>query len=484
MTAIAQSRTHMRAGLIGLMAAVFAVSLATVSYRGLAAPAFALAAVGMLGLTLLFFFVYTRPLFALMAALAFVTSPMSLFLSLQDSALISAFLLGGAGLGFAIRARRRKLTADPLFVPIAISTSYGILCGAYGLLLGNEIGYLLGDCFQIIEFAAVYFLVAQLLTDRRKVYLLLKVLLVSMLMTALLELLLSALGPGAGDLLPSWDGSFISGSLIRTIDIDATILFAVLINLYTVATRRQRLWIAVALIPTVANIALSLSRGLWLCTLVSAVVTAVLLARKARKKAMVTFAAVAVCLVVLAASWKISSGSESDSDISLLNVLQERIFYGVDQIAAGLAGTESMATRRFLEMAIVGPQVLANPWVGHGLGATYVIGGYAVLDSGTNELIDHHFIHNLYLVTAFRMGVIGLCLLLWVFFLYFRKSLRNRRILAVGVSRALITGFIAMIAGQLFLSITQPTIIDHPTGALIACAMAMSFRLKALEQSI
>lgn len=482
MSSIAQNRSHVRAGIIGLVAAVFAASAITVSYRGSAAPAYALAGVGILAMLVLSFLTYTRPLVALTAALIFMTSPMLLVLSLQWSAFISAFLLGGAWFGFAVRTQRRAITSDPLFIPIAIFTSYGILSAAYGLALGNEIGYLLGDCFQIIEFAAVYFLVAQLLTDRGKVYWLLKVLLVSMLITVTVELVLAALGPAAGDLLPSWDGSYISGELIRTIDIDATILFAVLINLYPVATsRRHRFWLGLALIPIVANIAFSLSRGLWLCAVVSVIVTAILLARKARQRVLVSFAVASVCLVMLAASWKISSGSESDSDISLLSVLEERVFYGADQIAAGLAGTESMATRRFLEMAIVGPQVFAKPWIGHGLGATYVIGGYAVLDSGTDKLIDHHFIHNLYLVTAFRMGTIGLGLLLWVLFLYFRKIIRGARIMRAGVSRALVTGFVAMIVGQLFLSITQPTIIDHPTGALIACAMALSFRLQALE---
>jgi O-antigen ligase len=136
-----------------------------------------------------------------------------------------------------------------------------------------------------------------------------------------------------------------------------------------------------------------------------------------------------------------------------------------------------MATRRFLEMVIVGPQVLSNPWIGHGLGATYVIAGFAVLDAGTRGLIDHHFIHNLYLVTAFRMGVIGLGLLVWVLFRYFLSTLGAYRKMPLVLNKALVAGFAAGIIGQLVLSFTQPTVIDHPTCALIACAMALSLRL-------
>lgn len=475
---MAQRRVHVQAGVLGLAAAVFAASLTAVSYRGLAASGFAIVGIGFLALAVLALLVHMRPLVTLSIALIFMTSPMSLILSLQWSALVSAFLLGGACLGFAVRTPVRAMASDPLFLPIGILTAYGLLSAVYGLLLGNEVGYLLGDCFQVIEFAVVYFLAAQLLNDSGKIYLFLRVLLISMMITVLVELVLFALGPSAGNLLPSWGGSYISGSLVRTIDIDATILFAVLINLYFVAaSRRHRLWIGLAIVPTLANITLSLSRGLWLCTLVAAIVSVMLAVRKARRRLLTTFAFVAICLAMLAGTWTISSGSQEDADISLLNILQERVYYGANQVTAGLEGEEGMATRRFLEIAIVGPQVLTKPWIGYGLGATYVIGGFAVLDSGTNALIDHHFIHNLYLVTAFRMGMIGLGLLLWVLFRYFRKVLRAFKSMPPGVPRALVAGFVACIVGQLFLSITQPTIIDHPTCALIACAMALSFRL-------
>jgi O-antigen ligase len=136
-----------------------------------------------------------------------------------------------------------------------------------------------------------------------------------------------------------------------------------------------------------------------------------------------------------------------------------------------------MATRRFLEMAIVGPQVLDRPWFGHGLGATYIIAGFAVLDAGTSGLIDHHFIHNLYLGTAFRLGLVGLGLLLWVLARYFRHILKAYRKMPPDFSKAIVAGLLASIFGQLILSITEPTVVDHPTCVLIAAAMAVSFKL-------
>jgi len=476
MDAIANKPGRLHAGILSFVAAVSAVSVIGVSYQGTAASRYALLGVGLLALVLLAILLYLRPLVPLVIALVFLTSPLQLVLSLQQSALVSAFLLGGASLGLALRTPIRSLVPDPMFWPIGILAAYGLVSAGYGLWTGNEIAYVAGDCFQVIEFALVYFLVAQLVKTNADVRLLLRFGLASILLTILIELLLFALGPNAGDLLPSWEGKSMSAELVRTIDIDATILFAVLINLYPIArSRKQRFWIWAAMILTVANIALSLSRGLWVCCLLAVIVSLVLQSQNVRKRLLTAFALVSISVVLLAATWQIGS----DSGGSLLSVFEERVFHGAAQVEEGLAGTESMATRRFLEMAIVGPQVLASPWVGHGLGATYLIGGFAVLNSDTTAPIDNHFIHNLYLVTAFRMGVIGLGLLLWMFCRYFRRILRAYRHIPVDLNRALVVGFVASIVGQLLLSLTQPTVFDHPTCALIACAMALSFRLAA-----
>lgn len=474
MSAIAQQRSQLQTASLGLIAAVSAIAVTIVIHDGTAASGYALFWVALLALAAFSALVCTRPLVTFTVALIFMTSPFPLLLSLPQSALISGLLLGGATVGFVLRTPLRSMAPDPLLFPMAIFATYGVLSAVYGLWLGNELGYVLGDCFQVIEFSVAYFLVSQLLNDRGKGHIVLRWLLISILITILLELSLFVLGSTAGDILPSWEGSSVSEVLVRTIDIDATILFAMLVNLYPAATSsQQRFWICVALIATVANIVLSLSRGIWLCTLIAASVSMALQARNMRKRLLAASVLAGICVVLFATAWKI--GPESDGN--LMSVIEERLFRGVDQVESGLAGRESMATRRFLEATIVWPQVLAKPWIGHGLGATYVIGGFGVLDSGTNAQIDHHFIHNLYLVTAFRMGFIGLGLLLWMLFRYFRTILRASAKMPVDVNRALVIGLIASIVGQLFLSFTQPTVIDHPTCALIACAMAFSCRL-------
>ncbi len=473
MQAVAHKPGHLTVGVLGFAAALSALSLVAVSDRP-TGNSYALMCLMPLLVGVFSWLVYTRPLVTLILSLIFVTSPIRLAVTQPQSAVVSAFLLGGCVAGFAVRTRWRALARDPMIVPVGIFAAYGVASAAYGLWLGNPVSYVMGDCFQAVEFAVVYFLVAQLLASEADLRLLLRSVLISMLVMICAQLALFVLGPMTGGLLPSWQSGSGAEELVRTIDIDATILFTVLINLYPMArSQRQRSLIWAALIPTAANIALSLSRGLWVCTLAAGIASLALQGGKTRARLLKASVYVGVCVVVLAAAWKIGSGGGD----SLMDVFQERIFHGVDQVEEGFAGTESMATRRFLEMAIVGPQVLEQPWFGHGLGATYIIGGFAVLDAGTSGLIDHHFLHNLYLGTAFRMGLVGLGLLLWVLARYFRHILKAYKKMPPDFNKAMVAGLVASILGQLVLSITEPTIVDYPTCVLIATAMAVSFRL-------
>ena len=472
MDAVANKPGHWTIGFLGGAAALTAMCLVAVAREPLGSG-YALAWLAALGLAAFSLLAYLRPLVTLIAALVFITSPIRLAVTQQQSAVVTAFLLGACAVGLACRTNWRELTRDPMIVPIGIFGGYGILSAGLGLAAGNPLSQVMGDCFQAVEFAVVYFLVAQLLASDADLRLLLRWLLISMLIMVLAELVLFALGPLAGGLLPAWEGD-AAEDFLRTIDIDATILFTVLINLYPLArSPRQRYLLWAALIPTVANIALSLSRGLWVCTLVAGIVSLALQGGKTRARLLKASMYMGVCVVLLAVGWKIGSGGGD----SLMDVFEERIFHGVDQVEEGFAGTESMATRRFLEMAIVGPQILERPWLGHGLGATYIIGGFAVLEAGTTGLIDHHFIHNFYLGTAFRMGLVGLGLLLWVLARYFRRIGKAYKKMPPDYSKAIVAGLLASVFGQLFLSITEPTLVNHPTGPLIAAAMAVCFRL-------
>ena len=113
--------------------------------------------------------------------------------------------------------------------------------------------------------------------------------------------------------------------------------------------------------------------------------------------------------------------------------------------------------------------------MGEGLGATYRISGDAILRAPKGEMIEHHYIHDLYLQVAFRLGIPALLILLVLLWTYFRRSIANLRISNLSPENsALMAGLVAAMFGEVLLSLTSPTLLNHPTAGVIGCIMALT----------
>jgi hypothetical protein len=434
-----------------------------------ASPGVILAAV-ILGMFAVLLAAFVKPFHSLLFTLVFLASPFPLLLGNTWSGLIAGGLLGISILGTALRSSFSRITwRDPLLLLSWAFVTYGALSAVRGLWEGNPLPWVVGDLFQVLEFAFGYILVSALVTRADAVYRLLKWLGVTVVVTIVFELAIPLLGLNA--LLPSWEGT-----VSRTIDMGALFLLVMLLTLYSVNEQRTwRLWVWILLIPTAMNILLSLTRGLWVSSIVAVSASALLLRGRARWHLLRTFAVLAVVAVLSAAAVQVESGGSS-----LFNVFEERVAWGQTQVEQGLTGEESLATRRFMEFVIISPELLTAPVLGKGLGATYAIGSFAVLDAGNVDVIDHHYIHNLFLMVAFRMGAIGLFLFVWILYRYFRDALAACLKLPGGVNQALVVGLFASVFGQAVLSMTWPTILDHPTSGITGCAMALTFGISRL----
>jgi O-antigen ligase len=134
-----------------------------------------------------------------------------------------------------------------------------------------------------------------------------------------------------------------------------------------------------------------------------------------------------------------------------------------------------LARRRVLEHSAIFPQIADRPILGSGLGATYRIPGAAVLGGPKSEIVDHHYVHDLYLLIAFRLGVPGLVLFLLLLATYFRSATRNLRNSRYSLENAgLMAGLISAMVGEAVLSLTSPTILAHPTAGVIGLTMAIT----------
>ncbi len=411
----------------------------------------------------------------LILTVIFLESPLPAILDNRPSAYVTTGLITWTILAsFISISRPRETVANPLLGKVWLLAVYGVVSALWGLRSGNPAEYVVGDLFQIEEFALVFILVARLVVDEKTLRRLLICSFASTLFTAVWQLG-CAIGPDSSQSLPMLESIGASQALPRTINLNAIFVLLVLLSLYPVLkSSRQRFWIWVLLVPTVANLLLSFTRGIWLAALGAMAVGVGLLKRDERRGLLKTIAIITVCLVIAATLWKTGRGAGSSN---LLDAIEERVAYGVTQMDEGLEGNVAVQTRRFVELTTIAPQILSSPLLGKGLGGMYWIEAIAFVKAEDLGTIDFHYMHNLYLLVGFRMGLIGLLTFGWILCSYFKEGLRARARMSNGMARALTAGLIAGVAGQVILSLTSPTILNHPTAGLAACVMALTFKL-------
>src|SRR5262249_47573322 len=148
---------------------------------------------------------------------------------------------------------------------------------------------------------------------------------------------------------------------------------------------------------------------------------------------------------------------------------------------------EQLAGRRIIEFFLIGTQVAKHPWIGHGLGSTYEIAGDVVLEGPRGVTVEHHYIHDLYLMIAFRFGIPTLLLFLVTVSKYLGRVLRSRKACPLTpVDSALMAALISAVFGEIVLSITSPTIFNHPTAGIVGTMVALTLvvpRIVALERA-
>ena len=90
-------------------------------------------------------------------------------------------------------------------------------------------------------------------------------------------------------------------------------------------------------------------------------------------------------------------------------------------------------------------------------------------------MVDNHYIHDVYLQVAFRLGIPGFLLFALMLATYLRDAVRNLREDRYSLESAgLVLGLIGAIVGELVLSVTSPTILGHPTAGIIGLTMAIT----------
>jgi O-Antigen ligase len=409
--------------------------------------------------TVLISFAFLRhPFVNLSVTIFFLASANVYILGSAPSAAIAALLIGNCLLGIVlVSGFRLPVERSSLWVPLLLG-AIAALGAVYGIAHGNRASSILGDFYQIIELALLFVLTRMLVKTEQQLSIMVNVLIGSIIATSVLQL------------ADVWTGaSYLSIShhiarpeepdLLRSINMNAPVAFVVLLAALAVA--RTRWWLLAGLALVEINLIMSFTRGLWAATIASAIF--LLMAMRKSRISILKFG-FAAAVFAIAFSYIFGLGS----------VVADRIGFTFRQFNTPQE-KQALSNRRRLEYSLILPKVLERPIMGAGLGATYRISGDAILRAPKGEMIEHHYIHDLYLQVAFRLGIPALLILLVLLWTYFRRSIANLRISNLSPENsALMAGLVAAMFGEVLLSLTSPTLLNHPTAGVIGCIMALT----------
>ena len=444
---------------LGVLVLITVMVLSEVLFKGILTGFYIGLAVAVVFAT---FLCLLRPRAILCAVLIYLASPVPILWSPSYSGAITGILLvnciAGVLLTEGVEAFRPLKTRATFWLIVAM-----IAALAYAVLRGNRPGYLLGDFYQLFEFASIFVLTRVLIRSEEQWRGMVNVLLGIIVATSLMQLADAVQG---ADYLPHLNQFGVD--LPRTINLNAPVAFCAIFSLLSVDRRRWKSLAACLAILSV-NLIFGFTRGLWLATVVSVVFLLLVQHRRARRKAIKYLTSLAVVFIVVGSILTLGSNN-------FLKIIEDRVAYSFTQYESASGGEEVLSARRFIEWALIGAQIVEHPIAGKGLGATYEIAGEAVLEGPKDEQIDFHYIHNLYLLIAFRLGIPALLLFLFVLWKYFRRSINNYRTTPFfPENAALLAGLISAMFGELVLSMTSPTLLNHPTGGVLGCIMALTY---------
>jgi hypothetical protein len=444
------------------------------------APAEALAAVGLGAALAIAVF---HPAAGLVMSLAYMASPLSFYIlfrateigspyppasDLALDAAVTLALAGAAAAGLLLRSwgAGERLPAPPLARPLVAVTAVLAVTAAIGLALGNPVRYVLTDIVPFAELGVLAFLTAAVVTTREHALLLVRIVAVSLAVTAIVRLVLYAQGTGAfGVQTVTLEGD-ARPRLYQTYPYGWALPFALACAVAARGAFDRLCALGMALLCALM-VLLSFERGVWAFAALGTL-TVVVFGVWKRPRMMAPVVAIALAALV-AGGGLLGGGSGFKDPVSLV---RDRLS-GTDE---QLEGGSGLGNKRQDEAEALWKEFRRDEagWpLGHGLGAEYV--GPTGTSEGTyaTSFEKKHYSFNWYLAMLFRAGVVGLAVAIWLVAAIglagYRTFRRGASLLTRGAGLALLAGIVALA----LLAPINPYLVAHPLAALQGATIAL-----------
>lgn len=428
--------------------------------------------------------ILAEPSWGLVALLLFFYNPATIYTLLNVSEwsyFLTFGICGGMAFSLAIGSMK-SVVSQPyptwwrrIYLALFVYVMSAALSALYGLLIGNELRYVVSDFLQLFEFAVLYWLTTQILWRSGRVWRIVTWAFVFFLLTLLWELAVyyGVAPPLSWGTTASFEAS-VGGELVgRGISNAPFLFFPVILAVVLIAGARisskVRLLLYLSLFLAGLSVLLSFTRSFWMGLLVASFFL-LFAGRKLNKaKVLLRFAVVLLVAIVILSLVPLQGKS-------LSNWLVSRMAYTLPQIA-----DESNLGRasRLLEYDTAWNVMQTSPILGAGLGSKYV--GYI---AGVGQLALKHYMHNFYLAVIFRMGVIGLATVGWCLTMIFLAILRRIRDIRDVKERSLVVGLLASFLALAVQAVTFRSLLSHPLSAYVGFGLGLATYLSTDRSAI
>ncbi|UCF71517.1 MAG: O-antigen ligase family protein [candidate division WOR-3 bacterium] len=340
----------------------------------------------------------------------------------------------------------------PLLIFLAILFTSAI----YGLARGNS-QFIVAQEFEMYVYLLAYFMIVSLVNTPEDAKLVVSTIIIATVTMAFIAVVIFFYMLQFKQIF-FYKGSlghvvYVKNAMIPRVISNAEMFLPVTVNLivslllFVRSTRATRYLLTSALIVLLFAVFISLTRGMWLSTLISTtILIGYYLYLRGRRAflnlARVSFIAV-IILIILA--YTLASQPIWQRIVDLGAIRATSIFQGTLDISL---------FNRYQEILQVMKSVRSHPLFGIGLGA--IISWRDMLFPWITHAV--FYIHNSYFWMLLKMGIIGISAFTVILYFVFRKAITLLRTLESSYQRAIIAGLSTGLVSVLIFSITSPFI--------------------------
>jgi len=419
-----------------------------------------------IGLFLLFLLAIRYPILYLLLALISIFDPYYAYLTITqhwEKTIIRASISVIFILIFSIatllkgtlkeKLSRIRTPIDKLLILFLIFPLIGI---AYGFFQGYSTRMILADSFPILEFTAFFFLTTFIIKNEKQAHKIIFGVLIWLLLIELGEIIFYFFG---GYQQLAYQRTLGGMVIKRLCDFMAVIALLLLMGLYLCpgSTKKKKLLILLSFIPLIVLI-LSFFRSLWMGVIFALIFILWMVGKYKQCLKTLILSLIILGAILLSANYFIAPKIFEGKSIFPMILEGATAIFPTSERAELVAEPFNRLVYDWLFLS----KIYESPIIGRGLG---------------NEDIGAP--SNYYLEIAYKMGIPALFFFLWIFFVFFKKTISLFKATPLGLNKGLRLGILSAFIANAIVIIAFPALSHFPIMAYLGVMGASFFVLKS-----